>query len=191
MRARSWSAFPGRRPGRQTEHVLDEFNTVSEADLRVRLHACCAADAWIAAILAGRPYDSEAALAEASDTATAMLDDSALAEALAGHPRIGQSGTGQPADAGDGAWSRQEQAGMDHADSGTRAAIAAANAEYERRFGHVYLVCATGRGAGELLALCRSRLANSPETERGIVLAELAKINRLRLEKLLGEKGAS
>ena len=63
--------------------------------------------------------------------------------------------------------------------------LAAANAEYEELFGHVYLVCATGKSAQELLAICEARLANDPDTERGVVLDELAKINRLRLTKLL------
>ena len=63
--------------------------------------------------------------------------------------------------------------------------LAAANAAYEQRFGHVYLVCASGRSAAELLAVCQARLGNGPETERGVVLGELAKINRLRLGKLL------
>src|SRR5205807_7159250 len=129
----------------------------------------------IEAILAGRPYPSAAELAATSDAATAALDDIGLAQALGGHPRIG----GRAAEA----WSRQEQAGVANAGAEVRAALAAANAEYERRFGHVYLVCATGRGAEEMLAICQARLDNTPEVERGVVLGELAKINRLRLAK--------
>ena len=140
------------------------------------LRACCAADAWIEAILAGRPYASAAELAETSDAATAALDDHGLGQALGGHPRIGERAAE--------AWSRQEQAGVADAGAEVRAALAAANAEYERRFGHVYLVCATGRSAAELLAICQARLDNSPAVERAVVLGELAKINRLRLTKL-------
>ena len=142
-----------------------------------QLRACCAADAWIEAMIAGRPYASAADLEQASDAATAALDDHGLAQALGGHPRIGERSAE--------AWSRQEQAGVADADAEVRAALAAANAEYERRFGHVYLVCATGRSAAELLAICQARLDNSPEVERGVVRTELAKINRLRLTKLL------
>lgn len=160
--------------------MLDAFNAAPAGELWARLRACCAADAWIQAITAGRPYAGEAELADASDAATAALDDGGLAQALSGHPRIGE----RPA----GAWSRQEQAGVTGADGGVRAAIAAANDEYERRFGHVYLVCATGRDAEELLAICRARLDNPPEVERAVVLDELAKINRLRLAKLLHPK---
>lgn len=157
--------------------MLDDFNAAPADELRGRLRACCAAGAWIEAVIAARPYPGEAALAEASDAATAALDDEGLAQALAGHPRIGERSSS--------AWSRREQSGVARADAGVKAAMAAANAEYERRFGHVYLACATGRGAGELLAFCRARLGNSPEAERGVVLAELARINRLRLTKLL------
>ncbi|MBO0822203.1 MAG: OHCU decarboxylase, partial [Nocardiopsaceae bacterium] len=66
------------------------FNTVPAAELRVRLRACCAAGAWIEAITVGRPYPDPEALARASDAATAALDDTGLAQALAGHPRIGE-----------------------------------------------------------------------------------------------------
>jgi 2-oxo-4-hydroxy-4-carboxy-5-ureidoimidazoline decarboxylase len=67
--------------------------------------------------------------------------------------------------------------------------LAQCNAAYEERFGHVYLVCATGRSADELLALCERRLANDADSERAVVLGELAKINRIRLDKLLGAEG--
>jgi 2-oxo-4-hydroxy-4-carboxy-5-ureidoimidazoline decarboxylase len=182
--------------------VLNDFNTAPEAGLRTRLRDCCAADAWIDAVTVGRPYPDEAALGKTSDQATASLDDRGLTQALAGHPRIGdrphQSGPeasrpasqegsqeGSHAAGHNVAWSRQEQSGMNAATGDVRAAIAAANAEYERRFGHVYLVCATGRTATELLAICRSRLASPPDAEREAVLAELATINRLRLTRLL------
>lgn len=148
-------------------------DVLTEAALR----QCCAADAWVAGVVAGRPYRDEDALGAASDAATASLDDTGLAQTLAGHPRIGERTHS--------AWSRQEQSGVAGATDDVRAQLAAANAAYEQRFGHVYLVCATGRSVDELLALCRSRLDNDPATERGIALAELAKINRLRLSRLL------
>jgi 2-oxo-4-hydroxy-4-carboxy-5-ureidoimidazoline decarboxylase len=153
--------------------------------LRDRLRSCCAAEAWVEALVGGRPYRSEAAFYAASDVATARLDAGGLEQALAGHPRIGDAA---PAHGGDGrsaAWSRGEQAGVATAGADVLRELAAANASYERRFGHVYLVCASDRGAAELLAICRARLDNDPETERGVVLEELAKINRLRLGKLL------
>jgi 2-oxo-4-hydroxy-4-carboxy-5-ureidoimidazoline decarboxylase len=148
--------------------------------LRAELAACCATRSWIAALVAGRPYLDQDALFAASDAAIAELTDAGLAEALAAHPRIGDR-TGE-------AWSRQEQAGMASASADLQAELAAANAAYEQRFGQVYLVCATGKSAEELLAICRSRLGNDPATERTVVLDELAKISRLRLGKLLNRE---
>jgi 2-oxo-4-hydroxy-4-carboxy-5-ureidoimidazoline decarboxylase len=159
-----------------------------EDELRDRMRSCCAAEAWVEAMLAGRPYRSEAALFAASDRATAELDARGLEQALAGHPRIGDRA---PAHGGDGraaAWSRGEQAGVAAAGADVLSELAAANVAYEQRFGHVYLVCASGRSAAELLAVCQARLDNDPVTEREVVLGELAKINRLRLGKLLAQR---
>lgn len=163
--------------------MLDAFNNASPDELRAPLRACCAAEAWIDAVIAGRPYASEAALADTSDAATATLGDIALGQALAGHPRIGER-------VSHGGWSDEEQAGVADAGGDVRAQLAAANAAYERRFGHVYLACATGRSADELLSICQARPSNPPRVERDVVLGELAKINRLRLTKLLHPEAA-
>lgn len=160
---------------------LAAFNDAPDDRLRAELVACCAARDWIAALVAGRPYATLAQLYAASDAASAELTDAGFAEALAGHPRIGDRPSGE--------WSRQEQSVAACAGAEVRARLAAANAGYEQRFGHIYLVCASGRSAEELLAVCESRLANDPSTERGVALAELAKISRLRLAKLLATEG--
>jgi 2-oxo-4-hydroxy-4-carboxy-5-ureidoimidazoline decarboxylase len=164
--------------------TLDTLNAGPDDDsLRAALSACCAARSWVSAVIAGRPYADEDALYATSDLATHKLDDVGLAEALGSHPRIGER-----AGAGHGAWSRQEQSGVSGASADVIDKLAAANAAYEELFGHVYLVCATGKSAQELLAICQARLANDPGTEHGVVLDELAKINRLRLGKLLSGK---
>ena len=171
--------------------MLRDFNRLSDAELQIDLSSCCAAPSWVARVLAGRPYDDEAELLAVADAATAELDSAGLEQALGGHPRIGERSPGHGTDARAGSWSRQEQAGVAKADAELLAQLAAANVAYEQRFGHVYLVCASGRSAAELLGVCRGRLANDPETERGVVLDELAKINRLRLIKLLSREVAS
>lgn len=142
---------------------------------------------------AARPYASVRDAIEQSDAIMAGLAAAELAEALAGHPRIGErADTDLAADAGTDAaavssadWSRREQAGVDADDAPTRRAFADANWEYERQFGHIYLVCASGRTGSELLALLRGRLHNEPEEEWQVVRTELQKINALRLERLL------
>jgi 2-oxo-4-hydroxy-4-carboxy-5-ureidoimidazoline decarboxylase len=164
---------------------LAELNAMPAGAARPALTACCASAAWVSAVLAGRPYESAARLLRQSDEAVARLGPEDLREALAGHPRIGER-TGE---AGQGGWSRAEQAGMAGAAERTRQALADGNEAYERRFGHIYLVCATGRSADELLALLRARLANDGGTEWLVVRSELKKINRIRLQKLVGAAG--
>ena len=167
---------------------LTDFNDAADQELRGRLASCCAAESWVERVLSGRPYEGEAELLAVSDEATAALDDTGLDQALAGHPRIGDRPSQHAGADRAGAWSLQEQAGVATAGADVLAELAVANAEYERLFGHVYLVCASGRSAAELLDVCRVRLENDSVTERGVVLNELAKINRLRLSKLLSEE---
>ena len=100
--------------------------------------------------------------------------------ALAAHPRIGERAPGPDREA---AWSRREQSGVDGAGDETRAALVAANQAYEERFGHVFLVFATGRSAADMLAAAQERLGNDEEAERRVVGEELAKIAALRLER--------
>ncbi len=162
---------------------LSELNDQPADAARRLLAPCCPAAGWLDAILAGRPYADLAALLAASDAAVSALGEVGLAAALAGHPRIGDR---RAAASG---WSAHEQAGVSASDVALAQALATGNADYERRFGHIYLVCATGRSGPELLELLRQRLANEPEQEWPVVAAELAKINRLRLHKLLGGAG--
>jgi 2-oxo-4-hydroxy-4-carboxy-5-ureidoimidazoline decarboxylase len=171
--------------------ALTAFNTAGDAELRLRLASCCAAESWVERVLAGRPYADEAELLAASDDATAELDAEGLGQALAGHPRIGERLSTHAGEVRATAWSNQEQAGVATAEADVLAALQFANADYEHRFGHVYLVCASDRSAAELLDVCRARLDNDPVTERGVVLGELAEINRLRLRKLLSDETAS
>jgi 2-oxo-4-hydroxy-4-carboxy-5-ureidoimidazoline decarboxylase len=155
---------------------VDSFNALPEDDARRALLACCAAPRWAEEVTAGRPYRSIEALHAAAEAA---LTDADVADGLAGHPRIGE----RTADRG----SQREQRGVSGASTEVLAALAEGNREYERRFGHVYLVCATGRGAEELLGVLRERLGNDPDTERAVMRGELVAINRLRLDRMLGE----
>jgi len=161
---------------------LARLNALPAADAEAELLACCASGVWAAAVAAGRPYRDRAELLATAERVLSGLAWGDVEQALAGHPRIGERAAG---DGRAAAWSRGEQAGTAAASEQTRAALAAGNAEYERRFGHVYLACATGRDATELLELLRGRLGNDPQAERQVVRAELGKITRLRLEKLL------
>ena len=159
---------------------LAAWNALPAAEATQAVRGCCASVRWADRVAANRPYATPEQLYAAAETVLAELDESDIDEALAAHPRIGDRPTG--------ADSRREQSGVATASTDTRAELAAANRAYEERFGHVYLVCATGKDAAELLAILRSRLANDPTTERRVLRAELAKINRIRLGRLLGER---
>jgi 2-oxo-4-hydroxy-4-carboxy-5-ureidoimidazoline decarboxylase len=181
-----------------TDPGLARFNGLDEADARRELSACCSAPDWADKLLAGRPYASVQQMLGQSDAAAAGLSAVQLADALAGHPRIGElpaGGTGgRPPRSAAGAgtsksagWSRREQAAALGSDAQTLQALADGNLAYEQRFGHIYLVCASGRSAAELLAVLQDRLANDDEREWQVVRTELAKINQIRLRALLGQ----
>jgi len=163
---------------------LARFNGLPAEAARQALMACCSSRSWAEAVVSGRPYESAASLLRRSDEAVAGLAPADLRDALSGHPRIGERSEGSTGDTD--RWSGQEQAGMAGAAAATRRALADGNAVYEQRFGHIYLVCATGRSAGELLELLRARLGNDAGMEWRVVRSELKKINRIRLDKLIG-----
>jgi 2-oxo-4-hydroxy-4-carboxy-5-ureidoimidazoline decarboxylase len=158
---------------------LDGFNRLTERQRMNMLFGVCSSTIWARRVLAGGPFRDAAALLDRADRALAELPDGEIDAALDGHPRIGAKV--------DNASSAREQAAVLTADDSVKTELAARNAEYDHKFGYVYLVCATGRSAEELLAILTDRLDNDPETERRVMRNELAKINRVRLERLLSE----
>lgn len=158
---------------------LDQFNTAAAEELRPELLACCDVPAWADAVLEARPYDDLDALTATADKAARGFDAADVERALAQHPRIGERAAGQ--DTGS-RWSRQEQAGVD---PDAQAALLEGNRAYEDRFDRVFLICATGLSAEEILTNLRSRLGNDDATEAAVVADELRKIALLRLRKLV------
>lgn len=159
------------------------LDSASDDDARAALLRVCASRTWADAVLDGRPYGDTDALLAASDAATARLGAADLDEAMAAHPPIGRP---EPGDAA----SSREQRGMAGASDALRAEMLELNLAYQERFGHVFLICATGLGAEQMRDAARERLGNTPETERETVRAELAKINRLRLAAAATTKGS-
>jgi 2-oxo-4-hydroxy-4-carboxy-5-ureidoimidazoline decarboxylase len=154
--------------------TLASFNAAATEDAVAVMMSCCASTRFATAMAAGRPHESFAAVEAAISAAFESLDWEDVLEAMAGHPRIGARVSGQSA---------AEQSGV--ADS-SRAALSAGNLEYEERFGHVFLICATGLSGEQMLAALRERLVNDPYTERKVATAELRKITVLRARKALG-----
>ncbi|TMC52465.1 MAG: 2-oxo-4-hydroxy-4-carboxy-5-ureidoimidazoline decarboxylase [Chloroflexi bacterium] len=158
---------------------IASFNALPRADAEERLLACFANRTWASRVAGGRPYKTYAQLLAAAELAWRDLDDAAWLEAFTAHPRIGEAGGHAPAT------SEREQSKVMEGDGDTLATLATENREYEARFGHIFLIAAAGRGAGEILAALRERMANDPANELRVAAAEQRKITRLRLEKLL------
>lgn len=165
--------------------VLRQFNELPAAAAIQALYQCCSAPSWAERMAAGRPYCSPQDAIRQSSLIVASLSMSDLAQALADHPRIGGRPAAADAPGRAAEWSRQEQALVSSADAETSRDLASANLEYEQRFGHIYLVCASGRTAKQLLTLLRSRLHNDARAEWQVVRSELQKINEIRLRQLL------
>ncbi|MPY80406.1 MAG: 2-oxo-4-hydroxy-4-carboxy-5-ureidoimidazoline decarboxylase [Actinophytocola sp.] len=159
------------------DQSLTWLNNADPDAARDAVLRCCSAPSWVDAVTANRPYRSLDDLLNTSDNAVKELTEDDIEQAIAGHPRIGDNGGGR--------WSKQEQSGTDGASDDTRAELAKGNAAYEERFGRVFLICATGLSAEQMLGQLRERLGSDPDAERAVVREELRKINRLRLEKLV------
>ena len=166
--------------------VLRELNAMDDPEARAHLADFCGAPAWIEAMNAARPFGSPQALLDASASAAARVDRAGWLEAFRHHPRIGEGSAERSPSAAAAESSAREQSGMDEAAGADRAALAQANREYEARFGHVFIVCASGKTAREMLEGLRARMANDPETELRVAADEQKTITRLRLERVLG-----
>ncbi|MEV0454014.1 2-oxo-4-hydroxy-4-carboxy-5-ureidoimidazoline decarboxylase [Catellatospora methionotrophica] len=160
-----------------------EFNALPAPDAVRELLACNASSAWARAVAAGRPYADLGELREVAAGAVGALTWPDVREALDAHPRIGERAVG---DGREAAWSRREQSGAASADERTAAELVEANRAYEDRFGHVFLIFASGRTADEMLASARQRLRNDEAAERDVVRRELTAITLLRLDRLFG-----
>ena len=158
--------------------TLDELNALPVSAAEGELGKCCGSSRWSTAMAARRPFRDAGELYRAADDVWSSLDGSDWLEAFAQHPPIGQRATG---------WAQAEQSGTRDAASETLDELARLNHEYERKFGHVFLICATGKGADEMLAALKQRIEHNPASELRLAAAEQAKITRLRLENLVSQ----
>jgi len=165
--------------------VLARWNGLSAEDAAREILPCCGSRGWAAGMAGRRPVRDEAALLAAADEVWRKLAVKDWMEAFASHPRIGERKAPESATAQSAVWSAQEQRDAATEDEAVKAALAAESLEYERRFGRVFLVCATGKSASEILEILRRRLRNDDVAELKEAAEEQRKITSIRLMKWL------
>ena len=166
--------------------VLRRWNQASRAEAVGEIVACCGAAAWSAMLAERRPFPDEASLLAASDEAWLSLAPSDWLEAFRSHPRIGETSAKASMPAQSASWSRQEQDGVSTSTEPVKATLADANRAYEQKFGHIFIVCAAGKSAVEILAILRRRMQNDEDTELRDAAEQQRQITQLRLKKWLG-----
>lgn len=164
---------------------LDRWNQLPAGEAQDDVLPCCGSIAWARELAARRPLQDEDSLFAASDEIWNSLSEKDWAEAFSKHPRIGERKAPTTAPVQSASWSEQEQRNVASAADAVRQALAEANREYERRFGRVFIVCATGKSAPEILEIVRRRLQNDDAIELKEAAEEQRKITNLRLKKWL------
>ncbi len=165
---------------------IERFNRLSSARARKALHDCCGSKQWVERMIAQRPFRSVNNLLDAADKTWTNLSGKDWLEAFRHHPPIGGTRANGKQSSVARKWSSGEQSTAQKAAPETRGALAVANRTYQKTFGHVFLICASGKTSEEVLKNLEARLSNNRESELRIAAEEQRKITRLRLEKLLG-----
>lgn len=164
---------------------LARLNTLAAPEFAAELMKCCGAKRWAKAVAAAKPFATVAALLARAETAMDGLTRADWLEAFSRHPRIGERNPQQAKFAPTAGWSGEEQSGMAGTSGEARRRLEDRNKEYERKFGHVFLICAAGKGADEMLAALEQRMGNIASVELKNAAAEQRQITRLRLERLV------
>jgi 2-oxo-4-hydroxy-4-carboxy-5-ureidoimidazoline decarboxylase len=169
--------------------ALERINQAGTAEAESMFRDCCGSALWASLMEMVRPFASEDELVNVAGAIWNGndLETSDRLEAFLAHPMIGETKASPTQQARSAEWSAGEQAGMNAADNLLRQELAAANRSYYEKFGFIFIVCATGKSAEEMLELCRSRLENDRETEIEIAAGEQEKITEIRLRKLLSQ----
>ncbi len=166
--------------------VLARWNLLDAAAAEREILPCCGSTAWARELVALRPFVTEDLLAERSDAVWLALPESAWREAFDSHPRIGQQHAVKEATAKSLQWSQQEQQDAASPDDVAKLALEEANRRYEERFGRIFIVCAAGRSAPEILALLELRMANDAAHELNEAAEQQRQITQLRLKRWMG-----
>lgn len=165
--------------------ALAQWNLLPLEDAVKQILPCCGATMWAQRMAERRPFQDVTTLLATSDETWGNLSAADWMEAFRSHPRIGESNAALHASAQSRSWSSQEQQNVGAFDQAVKIALAEANEEYERRFQHIFIVCATGKSAAEILQILRRRLQNDEHTELREAAEQQREITRIRLTKWL------
>ena len=165
--------------------TLHEFNTLPHESLIAELSKCCGARAWVQRMLPFIPADDLVELLEDAESQWWLCNEEDWKEAFTHHPKIGDLDSLKKKFANTAVWASGEQSGVNTAKDEILNALAEGNRLYEEKFGYIFIVCASGKSAEEMLGMLDERLKNNPEDEIRIAADEQNKITLLRLEKLL------
>lgn len=165
--------------------TLHELNILPKEQLRDELFKCCGSTAWVERMLHYFPADDMVELINDAEDEWYECSEADWLEAFTHHPKIGDIESLTKKFASTAQWASGEQSAVSTASQQTIEALAKGNEEYEKKFGFIFIVCATGKSAEEMLALLQARLPNTREEEIKIAMDEQNKITQLRLQKLL------
>jgi 2-oxo-4-hydroxy-4-carboxy-5-ureidoimidazoline decarboxylase len=164
--------------------AVKELDAMPPDQARGLLAECCASSKWVNEMVARRPFESRDDVYSAAEEIADSLGRDDWLDAFAHHPRIGEQKGAKAQGERGSTWSANEQSGIAGANEALLEELVDANRAYERRFGYIYIVCASGKTAEEMLKLARERLGNNLEEELRVAAGEQRKITRLRLGKL-------
>lgn len=165
--------------------TLHELNIISQPQLKEELMKCCGSTTWVKMMMAYFPADDLVELLEDAEEMWYECSEEDWKEAFTHHPKIGDVESLTTKFASTAAWASGEQSRVNIVAKETIEALAQSNRLYEERFGYIFIVCATGKSAEEMLELLQSRLSNKPEEEIKIAADEQNKITQLRIQKLV------
>jgi 2-oxo-4-hydroxy-4-carboxy-5-ureidoimidazoline decarboxylase len=165
--------------------TLHEFNILPKERLVEELTKCCGSPSWVQRMLPFIPADDMVELLEDAEEQWWLCNEKDWKEAFSHHPKIGDIDSLKKKFASTANWTSNEQSGVNTASEKILQALAEGNKKYEEKFGYIFIVCATGKSAEEMLSMLEERLKNDPADEIEIAADEQNKITKLRIEKLL------
>jgi 2-oxo-4-hydroxy-4-carboxy-5-ureidoimidazoline decarboxylase len=165
--------------------TIESLNSLTISEANEQFELCCGAEFWIQKMNQNRPFQDEDEVYEKAESIWFSLSSEDWLEAFTHHPKIGNIDSLRKKFQNTKSISENEQSGVDNATESTLKNLAESNQLYEEQFGFIFIVCATGKSADEMLALIKIRLNNNAETEMLNAAKEQNKITQLRLKKLL------